>query len=706
MRKTTSKDSLDASPVDSGEEDADSKPDNNLLENVLEYLTQGVVIFDSASRLLTWNKQFETALDFPKGFLKPGMSNWEMMLHIAKRGDLGTGNPEKLAATRLDLLWGDDHLPMDITIKGEKTYEVSFNGTDDGGRVMTYTDITQSRNAEEVLRQSERRFRTLYYQSPTGVSLEDYSKVKIKIDQLSKQGVTDFRKYFEENENDLLEILKVIKLLDANDSLIEMLGASSFEEFQRYEESFETFTNANWRNFYVCEIAALASGEVTYIDEFADFKMDGTPIYLRCTSRVVRGREHDWSEIITTHEDITASKQAEEKLERHRDDLQELVKERTAKLAESEERFRAIAETASDWFWETDEEFRFTFISERFFEVSDIHPNDVIGKSRLEFITPDHWIRNPKKWHRHTDDLEAHLPFSISYWVESRRGKKTCIEIKGKPIFDADSCFTGYRGAGTDVTAAVLAKDKLTRAKEAADAANKAKSEFLASMSHELRTPLNAIIGFSNTIKDEVFGPVDNPKYIEYSKDILSSGEHLLELINDILDVSAIEAGKVELVEEVIDIPEIVRSCLYLIQQRANDAEISIGIDLQEELPALRADERRVKQILINLLSNSVKFTPRGKDIKVASQLNLEGGLVLSVTDTGIGMTQDELAHAMTRFGQVETGPQRMNEGTGLGLTLTKGLVDLHGGFFNIESKKDYGTKVSVTFPAERVLTK
>jgi len=234
--------------------------------------------------------------------------------------------------------------------------------------------------------------------------------------------------------------------------------------------------------------------------------------------------------------------------------------------------------------------------------------------------------------------------------------------------------------------------------------ANRAKSELLANMSHELRTPLNAIIGFSESMKEETFGPVGSDKNREYLDDIYQSGQHLLGLINDILDVSTIEAGALELEEENVNITDVVEASVRLIRPRADNGQMSITSTIDPEIPLIYADARRVKQVFLNLLSNAVKFTPESGEVTVSAQLNDDGSLAVAVADNGIGMDEEEVTKALSTFGQVDSGLDRKHEGTGLGLPLTKGLMELHGGTLEIESEKGYGSLVMVTFPKERVV--
>ena len=250
----------------------------------------------------------------------------------------------------------------------------------------------------------------------------------------------------------------------------------------------------------------------------------------------------------------------------------------------------------------------------------------------------------------------------------------------------------------TDVTDFMQHQAALRRARDEAEGANRAKSEFLAMMSHELRTPLNAIIGFSEVMRDGLFGPLP-PRYQEYLKDINDSGLHLLQIIGDILDMSKLDAGKAVLSESLCDIDLIIKRCQRLLAHRAESGRVLIEAQLPADLPGLWADELKLRQIILNLLSNAVKFTRAGGRVIISARdlgaSDADGGLVIEIADNGIGMDTESIPTALTPFRQIDNRLDRKYEGTGLGLPLSKGLVELHGGVLDIKSQVHLGTTVA-----------
>jgi signal transduction histidine kinase len=255
-----------------------------------------------------------------------------------------------------------------------------------------------------------------------------------------------------------------------------------------------------------------------------------------------------------------------------------------------------------------------------------------------------------------------------------------------------------------DVTHWKKTEKELTEAKRQAEKTSSAKSEFLAKISHEIRTPLNAVLGFSEVMMEERFGPIDNERYRQYLKDIHASGGHLISLVNDLLDLSKIEAGKLELSFTDVAINDLTQQCVSLMQPQANRERIIVRTSLAAKLPHVVADARSVRQIVLNLLSNSIKFTGPGGQVIVSTALSDAGEVVVRVRDTGIGMSEKDIAAALEPFRQLATSTRFGSGGTGLGLPLTKALAEANRASFRINSKANAGTLVEVAFPATRVL--
>ncbi|MAZ17106.1 sensor histidine kinase [Oricola sp.] len=262
-----------------------------------------------------------------------------------------------------------------------------------------------------------------------------------------------------------------------------------------------------------------------------------------------------------------------------------------------------------------------------------------------------------------------------------------------------------YRSENNALVAELeMARSISEEARRRAEDANLAKSRFLASMSHELRTPLNAILGFSEIMAKEVLGPMENENYRSYANDINQSGQHLLKLINEILDLSRIEAGKQELIEEPLRLADVVEECIGLVKMKANQKTIKIDHAFEAKMPRLLADERSVRQVALNLLSNAVKFTPSGGNIQVKTGWTASGGQYISVKDNGPGIPEDEIPVVLAAFGQGSIAIKSAEQGTGLGLPIVQALMAMHDGVFKLKSKLREGTEALVVFPAERVM--
>jgi len=248
-----------------------------------------------------------------------------------------------------------------------------------------------------------------------------------------------------------------------------------------------------------------------------------------------------------------------------------------------------------------------------------------------------------------------------------------------------------------------LRSRQLEAARRQAEQANRAKTAFLANMSHEIRTPLNAMMGFAEILEQEVLGPHAIPLYREYARDIAESGRHLMDLINDLLDLSKAEADRLDLVEATVDVPRVVAGTARLLSERAARNGVRIVTTVPAELPALWADERKLRQMLLNLLSNAVKFTPADGVVTLGAHVAANGALWVTIHDTGIGMSGEELSKALEPWGQIDSALGRGHVGTGLGLPLTKCLIELHGGRLDVVSTPDQGTTMALVFPPARL---
>jgi len=314
----------------------------------------------------------------------------------------------------------------------------------------------------------------------------------------------------------------------------------------------------------------------------------------------------------------------------------------------------------------------------------------------------------------HPDDLEAALAaveafvnrsadrYSVKFRAVKPGGEVVHVHMDAERIRDAQGNILYAVGVAQDVTEQRQREMELMTAKRSAEIANRTKTQFLANMSHELRTPLNAVIGFSQLIKDQSFGDIPE-RYLTYADDINNSGKLLLALINDILDMSRIEAGQHKLVEEVISIEAAINDCVRMVAAKAADGGVRLAVENKGKLPALRADERALKQVLLNVLSNAIKFTPQGGAVTIAAQSLADGRVELTISDTGIGIAEDALKELFQPFRQADASISRRFGGTGLGLAISKKLIELHGGEIQVDSQPGRGTRVILNLPAERV---
>jgi len=381
----------------------------------------------------------------------------------------------------------------------------------------------------------------------------------------------------------------------------------------------------------------------------------------------------------------------------------DVTRQRQAETAarDSEQRFVDVVRAAAEVIWELNAERRFSFVSDNCQAVLGAPAAVFVSADPMDLVAPDARMRMMR--HLALTQRRPRAFKGVELPLVLPDGRAIWLSVSGVPTFDAAGRLKNFRGAARDVTAQRQAAERLKAAITAAQSANRAKSEFLANVSHELRTPLNAVIGFSEIMCGEMLGPL-HETYKDYARDINNSGKHLLDLINDVLDLSKAEAGRLDLADEMLDLEEVVEASLRFVRERAEQIGVHLDTRLPEDLPRLLADERKVKQILINLLTNSVKFTEPGGRVAVVAAMRPAGGLALAVSDTGIGIKAEDIPKALATFGQVDSSLSRKHEGTGLGLPLCKALIERHGGTLDIESEPGKGTTVTVVFPPERVV--
>lgn len=392
--------------------------------------------------------------------------------------------------------------------------------------------------------------------------------------------------------------------------------------------------------------------------------------------------------------------------------------------ANTAELLRSALDTSSDGVWLYDKDERVVFTNDRYHELNP----DVPSKDEVTRFTMEELLRlnHEKKTPEPRIDPEARIQALLS---ERRSGKEIIKEvsrpdgttylIRAKPTLD-----DGLLVMQTDITALKNAERELRKTKEDVEAANlglernvqertrelrnalvqaemanRSKTDFLANMSHELRTPLNAIIGFADMFRNAVFGPLGSKKYNEYAEHIHHSGSHLLRLISDILDVSQVEAGQFSMKAEEVSVRDIFDDCIAMIGPRAQTKALELTFVVDPDTPPVFADTLRLKQILLNLTGNAIKFTPKGGKVDVIAHSTENGGVSIKVEDTGIGMTDEQIKTSLERFGQAQNSLLVSQDGVGLGLTICCSFMELHGGSLDIDSTPDKGTTVTVVFP-------
>ncbi len=752
----------------------------NRLVDALGSVEDAVAVYDSGNHLLTCNSHYRAFLAPIEDIIQPGRHLADILAAELRTGTVlsEAGRDEWVRGLMAEQM-GAEAQGREFQLWNGRWVALNVYRTNDGGHLRVLRDISTRKQAELSLKESVSWLRGI---------MDTVIDAIITIDDTGT--VLSF--------NPAAERIFGYDSADVVGRNVRMLMPEPFHSehdsyIERYVES---------RDPRLIGIGRQSKGR----------RKDGSvfPLDLAVTEM----RQGDMVTFIGVIRDITDRKRVEEA------------------LVDSEQRFRDLAESSTDWFWELDANLRFTFVSDRVRQVLGVGVSHFLGRSfdEVGMASEDAATREFQ-----FGLIRGRRPFrGFVFAFSGRDGADGAlyVEMSGRPTFDQTGDFTGYRGTATDITqlkrqgqeleaqstlrqaiidnmaqgvavfdgeevlvalnrqARILldlpgteifpgvanlelvvlhlavqgefgpgrvagkverrlarlrgfpdqnflhsrpngqtleirstampgggliltmadvterkkAEDTLREAKDAAERGNRAKATFLANISHELRTPLNAIIGFSELMKHEIFGPLEPGAYRGYVDDIHESGMHLLELINDILDMSKAEAGMTDLQNSSVDVAVLVQSSVRLMSRRAEEGGVRLETNLPATLPHLLGDERRLRQIILNLVSNAVKFTDTGGMVSVVAW-TAEDGFHLDVRDTGIGMTAEELVQVMEPFVQADSRLSRKYEGTGLGLPLANALVAAHGGSLSLTSKVGQGTIASVVFPASRILS-
>ena len=619
----------------------------------LNSIDQGFVVYDLENRLIICNDRYRDFFSIPNGMLEPGTALIDFLRRRAGAGLYGEGDPEALAQARLqEIIDHRDRTEEQLTTSTGCILYVRRYTVAGFGYVSTFTDISELKRVENQLAS-----RT--------------TELDAKVREL------DFQK-------DALDEHAIVSITDAQGNITyandRFCSVSGYSREELLGQNHRILNSEPHRAEFFADLwRTVVAGKVWH-GNIRNRKKDGEYYWIDATIVPFADERGVPFQYIGISTDVTERVRAEE----------------AVRL--SEERFKAYTATASDWVWEMDGDFRFSYVSDRAFKTMMIRREDIIGHLRWDFAGPEVVAQNPELWAAHCEDLENHRPFrDFRYPLTRPDGTVMHISLNGDPIFGDDGAFMGYRGTSSDITALVTAQGTLEQAQVEAEKANRAKSEFLSSMSHELRTPLNAILGFAQLLE---FGKKDplTDRQKDQVRQIMKGGNHLLELIDEVLDLAKIEAGKLSLSIETVDMRNLVDECLSFAGTLAAKRDITIEDRTGDALPMIWADRLRSKQALLNLLSNAVKYNREGGQIWLDAEQRNDGAIWIGVTDTGLGIPEDKHADLFRPFSRLGAGDQEI-EGTGIGLVITKKLVEEMDATMGFDSTPGEGSTFWVEFP-------
>lgn len=619
---------------------------SELLETTLRSIDQGFAVFDGDLRILACNQRFFELHNYPDDMTvaSEGLHLREMLQHFADMGGFGTENPEAALERRFDLLVGPNRPEREERRQSDgRVLDVRRTDLPQGGYVATFTDITDLKRAEEEAESAHRLLRDILDTLISSVCLYDSDRRMVYCNEATRDL---FGWQMDLHEPGISFEKQVRDALTKN--MVAGIAGSEEEWLQQRLRDFDQ---------KAVNIVTERPGDRWIVSHFQTMPNGGT---------------------VAVHSDITPQKRAERA------------------MRESEENFRNLVEN-SEIGISIGVRGNFLFVNDAFAKIFGYRDRD-------EILKLGHYdaVVAPRELERMRNISRARTenrPAPVVYEFEGRRKDGSTLWLQRTSRMVNWNGTRATLGTVIDVTQRRQAEEQLRNALDAAETANRTKSDFLAKMSHELRTPLNAIIGFSEVLARETFGPLGHPRYNSYINDIAVSGRHLLEMINDILDMSKIESGGYEIEPVESDIVPIISETVQVVRGQIEQRRIDFKLIVDPKTPLLYADQRAIRQILLNLLSNAIKFTPEGGKISITTGPQGDGGLFLAVNDTGIGIGKDDLEDVLKPFNQGSNPHSTVQPGTGLGLPIVKSLTEMHAGRLSIASEPGLGTTVTIELP-------
>lgn len=624
------------------------EPPSRLL-HALNQISSSIALFDKDDRLIYCNARYMRSIDQDE--LRFDDTTFEELLRLRIRDGFipdALSDPEAWIRERM-ATHKDPNRPSEIR-RDDGTWEsIHEQKTDDGSTLLISNDITEQKKAEQAGATSAAYLKAFVDNSSAAVFLKDKNANFIYVNDT-------YREWQQVTDQDIIGFSIYHHFPPEVAARIAEQDRLALEERKSSNvESRTVFPDGKLRS--IMEIRFPVIGEDGEVIGVSGFLTDTTDHY-----------------------------KAKEELEK-----------RT-------ELYTSVLDNMPNAISVKDKEGRYIVANKKLQEWRSINESEMIGQTTHELFKDSAAINNSRLAQEQEVYQTGHM-IRREEWQDWEDGDKRFLEWIKFPLRDPDGNISGIGTIGTDLTDRKTDEQQLLGAKEAAEVASRAKSEFLAHMSHELRTPLNAIIGFSQLMMERIFGDLGHENYVVYAADIHGAGNHLLNVISDILDISKIEAGEVHLENSDVDVGLLLASSIKMMRSRADVAGVVLSLKVPRDLPHFYGDELRLRQILLNLLSNSVKFTKVGGQITLSVEISDDRSMIWKIADTGIGISNEDIPRVLRSFEQARQGFQLSHEGTGLGLYLTQKLTELHEGTLTLESELKKGTQVMLAFPPERTVS-